>query len=131
MSSGQEQISEALAALARIQMELHGIATRSDEQRKYDLVELRRRLASQIAQIGQMSEPLFQGAEPAVAQEYRNRFAAMRSASAMHQANWPAVRLGEDTPAYQRSGETAGDAMRAFISWMRATVPHLGARHSG
>jgi hypothetical protein len=57
-----------------------------------------------------------------VAQTYRRKFSQMRSAAAMHQADWPAVRLDEADPEYRRSVRAVRDANREFVGWIREVV---------
>jgi hypothetical protein len=109
--------------LEQIQAELAAVATRNDDQRRYDLIELRRKLAAQIARVGQLAEPLMaERADPDALQIYRTKFSRMRSAAAMHQANWPAVALGERDSEYRASALEVREANREFVAWMRAAV---------
>lgn len=112
--------------LEAIQAELAGVASRTDDQRRLDLVDLRRKLADQIARTRPVAEPLFaaQG-DAALLQGFRERFSAMRSAAALHQANWPAVSLGERVEEYRASALAVREANRAFVAWMRDTLPGL------
>jgi hypothetical protein len=124
---------EALAAIARevdslerVQAELAGIASREDDRRRHDLVELRRKLAAQIAEVGRVAEPLFSTLDDKpTAQTYRAKFSRMRSAAAIHQASWPAVMLGERLDEYRASALGVREANRDFVAWMRETLTRL------
>jgi hypothetical protein len=93
------------------------------------MIDLRRRLSAQIAEIGKVSEPLFAAhGGPDILQQFRNTFSRMRSAAAIHQANWPAVRLGEAEAEFERSAATVREANRAFLEWTRSAIVALRAR---
>ena len=49
----------------------------------------------------------------------------MRSAAALHQANWPAVRLGEDIEQYRASAVGVRQANKEFVAWVRGALDHL------
>lgn len=116
-------ISGAINQLEKVQAELAAISTRTDEQRLYDLIDLRRQLAAHIAELGRAAEPWMVALDkPEVMQTYREKFSRMRSAAAMHQANWPAVRLAEADDEYRRSVKTVRESNRDFVSWLRGTI---------
>ena len=118
-------LSRELDALEAVQAELASIANRSDDARKHDLIRLRRELSAQIAKVGEVAEPIFGKAEHALSQEYRSRFSRMRSAAAIHQADWPAVRLGEEVERYQASAKVVREANKAFVAWVRGALTDL------
>jgi hypothetical protein len=118
-------LTHELIALEAVQAKLAGIANRADEGRRHDLIRLRRELALQIVAVGKIAEPIFGAAEPGLAQDYRNTFSRMRSTTALHQANWPAVRLGEDMGPYQASALDVNEANKAFVAWVRGALDQL------
>ncbi|MGZ8281735.1 MAG: hypothetical protein ACXWUN_02140 [Allosphingosinicella sp.] len=125
------RIASELDFLEKVQADLATIATRTDERRRHDLIELRRQLSQQIAQVGRVADPIFSsdaGAE--LIQEYRSLFSKMRSMAAIHQANWPAVRLGESPEEYQKSALGVREANREFVAWMRDALVRLRAAHA-
>jgi hypothetical protein len=116
-------ILRELDQLERVQVDLATVATRTDDRRRHDLIDLRRKLAAQIAEVGRVADPFFGGAHDGeAARTYRAKFSAMRSAAALHQASWPAVRLGESPHEYQESALRVREANRDFVSWMRGAV---------
>jgi hypothetical protein len=121
------RISAELTGLEHILDELAGIASRTDDSRRHELIQLRKRLAAQIAEIGRLADPLFSAGDPETARVYRAKFSAMRSATAMHQANWPAVRLDDGEAGYRVSSNAVSETNRGFITWMRATLPSYRA----
>ncbi|MDB5708143.1 MAG: hypothetical protein JWL96_213 [Sphingomonas bacterium] len=117
------QITSDLNTLEGIQADLATIATRDDAQRRHDLIQLRRDLAAQIANIGKVADPYFASLpDPGLYLAFRERFSRMRSAAAIHQASWPAVTLGDDPGQYQKSANSVREANHMFINWMRAQL---------
>lgn len=122
MRAATTALLDALIALESVQAELAAIALRTDAARRADLVHLRRALSLQIAATADLGERVMVGADAQVLRDYRRHLSAMRSAAAMHQATWPAVRLGEDDIGYRRSAQTVRDANKAFVGWVRAAL---------
>jgi hypothetical protein len=117
MSSTKALIAE-VAKLRRIQQSLLAIGDRTDEARKMDLVALRRQLAMQIGAVSSAAEQGFlQHADQSSAREFRTLMSTMRRAIALHQANFPAVRLGEKSFEYQESVKAVRDANSRFFQW--------------
>jgi hypothetical protein len=106
-----------------VQAELATIATRTDDRRRYDLIDLRRDLSLQIAAVGNAADPFFASlGDPDLTRTYRSKFSRMRTAAALHQANWPAVRLGENAEQYHQSARAVREANQTFVAWMRETL---------
>jgi hypothetical protein len=126
------ELAPILRELGRLEAIQHAFAElshRTDDRRKHDMIDLRRRLSVQIAEIGKVCEPLFAAhGGPDILQQFRNIFSRMRSAAAIHQANWPAVRLGESDAEFERSAATVREANREFLEWTRSTIIALRAR---
>lgn len=118
-------LSKELSALEAVQAELAGIATRTDDARKHDLIQLRRKLALQIGEVGKIADTIFANADAEMRQAYRNKFSEMRSAAALHQASWPAVRLGEDIDQYHSSARGVRQANKDFVAWTRGAIEQL------
>jgi hypothetical protein len=121
--SRQRELVRELDVLAQVQAELASIATRTDDRRRYDLIDLRRNLSLQITAVGNAADPFFASlGDPDLVRTYRSKFSRMRTAAALHQANWPAVRLGENTAQYQQSARGVREANQMFVAWMRETL---------
>ena len=118
-------LSKELDTLEAVQAALAGIADRTDDARRSELIKLRRELSAQIARVGEVAEPIFRIAEPGLNQEYRTKFSQMRSAAALHQAAWPAIRLGENVTEYKASARTVREANKAFVAWVRGALAQL------
>jgi hypothetical protein len=122
-------LTAEIDALQAVQAELAEIANRTDQARRSALVELRRKLSAQIGQVGSVADPIFNGLDDHdLVETYRAKFSKMRSAAAGHQANWPAVMLGERPDEYQASAQLVREANRDFIAWMRETIEQLRGR---
>lgn len=90
-----------------------------------ELVGLRRVLSLRAAAMAEALDRYLAPLDPEVRQEGRRRLADMRAAAALHQAEWPAVRLLDDPAAYRVSAERVRERHRAFDRWLRA---HLAAQ---
>jgi hypothetical protein len=53
------QFLNELKALERIQSDLASIAIRTGDDRRYELIQLRKALSQQIGRVGQAGEPIF------------------------------------------------------------------------
>jgi transposase len=123
MSTLKAQLHDEIDRLEKVQAELAAIANRTDEERKRELIGLRRKLSEQIARVGEVAERFFsQANNPELVKEFRRNSTNMRSKAASHQANWPAIRLDEADEEYQRSARTVRDANRALVAWIRANL---------
>ncbi|PCE40054.1 hypothetical protein [Rhizorhabdus dicambivorans] len=121
MSAGGE-ILRALKTLEEFQGEFADIAARTDDARRRELVVLRRRHAEQMAAIADLCDPFFSALGSKQADAYRQKFSRMRSATALHQAEWPAVRLNEAAEGYRSSALRVRQTCLEFITWARATL---------
>lgn len=121
--SDRPAISREIDALERLHRELSAIAARNDERRRHDLVDLRRKLAAQIAEVGRVAEEyVTRGGDDDLLRDYRNKFSQMRSAAASHQARWPAVMLGENDEEYRDSARAVREANVEFVNWLRRAL---------
>lgn len=126
MRSDLTLIGRELNALENIQADLAAVATRTDDRRRHDLIDLRQKLSQQIAQIGKLADAVFASVQdPDMVRIYRAKFSAMRSAAALHQADWPAVRLGESVEAYRKSAARVREANRDFILLAREALAKI------
>lgn len=119
-------VADLIAALDRLR-DIHRrigqtIANLEGEGRRA-LVATRRELAESMAAICVPAEAVLPAMfDGDVLGEFRRRFSTMRSAAALHQANWPAVSVTEDIPAYASSAAQVREAHRSFDQWVRDTL---------
>lgn len=125
-------ISRALDEMEEVEALLQQSLGRENADRRQQLINLRRRLSAQIAEIGRIADAmLIDVGDAELLRNYRAKFSNMRSATALHQANWPAVMLGEREDEYQLS---VGDVQRStseFKTWMRKTIAQLQGERDG
>jgi len=117
-----ENVERELAGLEQIHLRFQENASRTDERRRHDLIDLRRELSMQIARVGELAEPYVHGYGPVILQTYRDHYSRMRSVAALHQANWPAVLLGQRESEYAASAQSVRQAAYDFIAWMRQLI---------
>lgn len=123
MTDLRAQLREELAQLTRVQASLASIASRTDDERRAELIQLRRELAQRIASIGQAAERFFEaGGDRELMRKFRLHYSEMRSKAAAHQADWPAVTLNVADDEYQRSARAVREANKAFCAWIRAQI---------
>ena len=126
MSSDSDRITAALDRLEQVQADLSTISARTDDRRRADLVNLRRQLSDAIAHVGEVANPVVTRRCDADDQRlYRAKFSAMRSATALHQANWPAVTLDDAPDQHRESARGVRVANHDFVAWMRALLLRL------
>ena len=114
------QLRDALGHYRVIEDDVVAIGTRRDEERKQALVRSRRLLAEQIGKLGPaIEQDAILATDPGKQREMSRLFAAMRYSLALHQANWPAVKIDEDPVAYQESAHIVQEKSRAFWQWCR------------
>jgi len=86
--------------------------------RKGDLVAARRRLANHLLIVAQAIDEAPQlRTDPALARVFRERFSAMRSKVASHQAKWPAVLIDTVNDEFHASATAVRESNRAFATW--------------
>lgn len=120
------QIIAEIDAITAVAGRLAAIASRTDAQRKQDLITARRELAMRIMTvmtIGAEYRPLRD--HPVHYPELRQRVTAMRAAIADHQAQWSAVAIDSDDAAYVASSSAVQAMGRELMGWIRATVMSL------
>ena len=121
-------IHQELQKLEQVQAELALIATRTDDRRRHDLVQLRRKLSDQIARVDQAVSAFILAHSPDIARPYRAIFSRMRSVLAQHQGTWPAVRIDEDAEQYRESLSHVHDASRDWVAWIKDMVTRSDRR---
>lgn len=115
-----EPLRRALLAYAAIE---HAVATATPDQgdeAKRALLRDRRLLAEHLGQLGPLIEQdEILATDPETQHEMSHLFAAMRYALALHQADWPVVRIEEDPVAYHSSAQQVQVKSTAFWRWCR------------
>jgi hypothetical protein len=93
-------------------------AARRDGSRKADLVAARRRFGDHVLVITKAidQDPRMRS-DADLAREFRERFSAMRSKVAIHQAKWPAVLLDTANDEFIASAAAVRESNRTFAAW--------------
>ena len=121
--SDKTELRGEVAKLERIHAALALLTDRTDSGRKMELVNLRRELATQISAISNVAEKGFLvSADNHVVREFRNALSAMRRAVALHQANFPAVALDDQSADYSVSVKAVREANTGFMQWVSANL---------
>ena len=121
-------LQDALKACLDIERNLIAIGKRTDPERKWDLVQQRRRFAEQMGQVSQLiaADAALQR-QPEMVMQMNSRLSDFRFAIGQHQASWPAVRIDEDARAYAESARGTYAKSDQFWEWCSV---HLGfVRH--
>lgn len=90
-----------------------------DERRK-DLVQLRREMAEQFSQITALGDQVF--TDPESRHAFRDWLSKARAAIALHQATWPVVRIDPGSPEYLATVVPMMDAQSEFVAWVRKAL---------
>lgn len=116
-------LNSEIEKLEKIHAELALISQRIDGERKLELVQLRRQLSVQIGVISAEADKSFLSeVSQEHAREFRSLLSAMRRAVALHQAEWPAVRLDEQNFEYRQSVQSVREANGHFLRWANDNI---------
>jgi hypothetical protein len=115
MGTLDQTVSEA----ERLYREMRALAQAGDAEGKSKIVKLRSRYAMLMLEILQAmkADERLQG-NPALKAEFEERFFAMRSALAEHQAKWRLQSIEEDTQGYMKSAAGLNTVQDDFYRWV-------------
>jgi hypothetical protein len=106
-----------------IRRALADLTGRHDEGVRWETVELRRKLAQQIAALRNAAEQDARvTSDSSVSKVFREKFAAMRAATAIHQANWPVVTADPNNPVFIKSASNVMQTQKSFSEWFQDTI---------
>lgn len=109
--------------LIKLYVTIGQITTPGDSWRRYELVQIRKKIAVQIGIVGKAGDQLFaEHNDIETTRKFRTKFSLVCTKTAFHQANWPAFRLGESVTEYQQSVREVRNAIDDFIAWSRETA---------
>ena len=118
-----QAFSDALADLERILKAMAETSKRTDEAWKKEFIEMRRQLQLQLAVVASAADQCAQiKSNPESAAKLREGWTKMRSALALHQANWPAVRIDRADPAYLESVNKTRATNWTFVELARQII---------
>jgi hypothetical protein len=115
-----DSFKEAVAELEAIQAAMASLSKQDDSNWRRDFIDLRRRLQSQITQVSlAITRCLPLSRDDRLVRELKDALSRMRTAVALHQANWPAVSIDASSPEYLQSTSGVREANRDFIDLAR------------
>lgn len=121
--SDLEAFRESVSELQRVQVALGGIDKDNGHDWRREFIDLRRKLQLQISNVATAANGSRRlSGDDGLAREVKSALSRMRSTLALHQANWPAVAIDGDNPAYVRSTASVRDANKAFMEVARRVL---------
>ena len=118
LKNGMDSIRDFRSALAEMEQILTDMGTmtgRTDSAWRVEYVELRRQLQLQIAALGVAAQHYGEiDDHSGLVAELRKRLNGLRSALALHQANWPVISIDAKNPAYAESSNNIHIAAVSF-----------------
>ena len=121
-----EELQRAFDEFERIQSDITVIGSQPVEGWQRRLVEQRRTLQANIVRLreaGAACDGTGTGGEALA--EYQQALSAMRTAMALHQAQWPAVTIDQESADYQRSQFAVRKATGHFRTVAKQLITHL------
>ncbi|WP_257557355.1 hypothetical protein [Sphingobium sp. CFD-2] len=117
------EFRQAARDLEQLHREIAELDIDDERAWKKQLIDLRRRLQTQISSVGALVSKFSEfGVDRETARSFGNRFAAMRSKIALHQADWPAVAIDQKDPLYLESLANVRRANRDFADRIEEMV---------
>jgi hypothetical protein len=124
-----KELSALILKLEDILGKIEAIAGRDDEQRKHDLVNLRRSLAETIGQLSGAGRGLATVmGDRSFDDGFRSRLNQMRHAVALHQSNFPATSIDGLSADYKASVQKMKTINREFIDWVKEQIRAINQR---
>lgn len=118
-----QAFSDALAELERILTAMAETSKRTDETWKKEFIDMRRQLQLQLTAVASAADECAQiKSNPEAAARLREGWTKMRSALALHQANWPAVRIDREDRGYLDSVSKTRATNWAFVELARQII---------
>ena len=117
---GRADIEDALDKLEKVHIQLGALSTGSDPGWEKEYLQARRTLQAQINQLCQADVELNLADEDR--RLFRDAFSKFRTATALHQADWPVVDIDRQDPAYSQSAVHVGQTYQDFMTVMRALM---------
>lgn len=115
------RIARAIDELERLENLFWELCHSKDGDWKRRYLELRREFQSHVGLLSGLEET-WPGLTPDQRRDYRNAFGAFRSAVALHQADWPVVKIAENDRAFDISFGHVKTASRDFRDLVRAML---------
>lgn len=113
------KLDTTLAEAEGLYREMRRLAESGEVEGKNKIVQLRSRYAMLMLEILQvMKEDDRLGADPELKADFEQRFFAMRSTLAEHQASWRLQAIEEDAQGYMKSASGLNTVQDDFYRWV-------------
>ncbi|MDB5578983.1 MAG: hypothetical protein JWR80_4159 [Bradyrhizobium sp.] len=123
------EYSDLLSELNKLELlliDIELILKRSDNDRRLELIGLRRLMSTQMARVRVLGDSAFPPTNGAkLTTDYRTRFSTAVRAIALHQASWPAIKINEGREGYFESATAVVGKVRDFVTWARDALTEL------
>ncbi|WP_449473305.1 hypothetical protein [Sphingobium chungangianum] len=113
-------IEDALVRLEQVHKQLGELSTGAEPGWEKQYLQARRTLQEQINRLCQADAQLNLSHEDS--RRFRDAFGKFRTATALHQADWPVVEIDRQNPAYSQSAANVGQTYQQFMTVMRALM---------
>ena len=117
---GRADIEDALDKLAQVHSRLGSLSIEAEPGWEKEYLQMRRMLQEQISRLCQADAQLNLSDEDS--RRFRDAFSKFRTATALHQADWPVVDINRQDPAYSKSAAHVGQTYQDFMTVMRALM---------
>jgi hypothetical protein len=116
-------LSDALAELEQILTRMAEMTKRTDANWKREFIEMRRQLQLQLLSVGTAADQCAEiKRNPDASAKLRAGWTKMRSTLALHQANWPAVRIDRENAEYLESTRKTRATNWEFVELARHII---------
>ena len=122
--------SDSLTELERVLSRMADMSKRADDGWKKDFIEMRRQLQMQLTTVTNAANACEKiNIDSVASAKLRDGWTRMRSALALHQANWPAVKIDRNDPDYQESVSKTRATNWAFVELARQIITEVRLRN--
>src|SRR5262245_1694899 len=121
-----QAFADALTELERILTTMAEMSKRTDPDWKREFIEMRRQLQLQLTTVVNAADRCEKiKRNPQAAAQLREGWTKMRSALALHQANWPAVKIDKTDAGYIESVSKTRTVNWAFVELARQIIKDI------
>lgn len=117
---GRADVEDALAKLEQVHKQLAVLSSGAEAGWEKEYLQRRRMLQEQIHRLCQADAQLNLCDEDS--RRFRDAFSRLRTATALHHADWPVVDINRQDPAYGKSAANVGQTYQNFMTVMRALM---------
>lgn len=116
----KENLRKAISRFEDTTKRMGELVDGSLDERRKDLVQLRREMAEHLSQITVLGDRVFP--DPESRHAFRDSLSKTRAAIALHQASWPVVRIDPGSEQYLATVVPMMDAQSEFVTWVRGAL---------